>query len=62
MIPTYGVNDSNGQSLIAVLVLLFFTFVLPALIMWFDEKRYVEPLEKEQNESDEYIHTGKHAH
>ena len=50
MFPVYGVNDSNGQSLIAVLVLLFFAFILPAIIMWSDEGRYVNKLEKEQKD------------
>ncbi len=50
MLETYGVNDSNGQSLIAVLVLLFFGLVLPAIIMWFDEETYVHKLEKEQHD------------
>jgi hypothetical protein len=40
----YDVNDANGQSLIAVLVLLFFCFILPAIIMWSDEYKYVKPL------------------
>jgi len=50
MLQEYGVNDSNGQSLFAVIVLVIFTFILPALILWFDEKRYVDEVEKEQKE------------
>ncbi len=50
MYPIYGVNDSNGQSLMAVLVLLFISFALPAIVMWFDEKMYVNKLEKEQKD------------
>ncbi len=50
MYPIYGVNDSNGQSLLAVIILIFFAFILPAIIMWTDERIYVEKLEKEQKD------------
>ncbi len=50
MYPIYGVNDSNGQSLVAVLILVFFSFILPAIILWTDEKIYVKKLEKEQKD------------
>lgn len=50
MIPIYGINDSNGQSTIAVLLLIFFAFVLPALVMWFDEYMWVDEVEKEQKD------------
>ncbi len=54
MVPIYGVNDANGQSMIAVLIMVFFALVLPALILWFDEKMYVDEIEKEQKD-----HTAK---
>ncbi len=50
MIPIYGVNDSNGQSLIAVILLVFFAFILPALVMYWDELWYVDEVEKEQKD------------
>ncbi len=56
MFPIYGVNDSNGQSLIAVLLLLFFGLVLPALVMWFDEWMYVDEVEKEQKDHTAHGH------
>lgn len=45
---TYGVNDANGQSTIAVLILVFVGIILPALIMWFDETMYVKEIEDDQ--------------
>lgn len=47
-IITYGVNDANAQSTVAVLILLFVGIVLPALIMWFDEDMYVKEIEHDQ--------------
>lgn len=54
MVPVYGINDANGQSTIAVLLIILYGFVLPALIMWFDEGTYVNEIEKEQKD-----HTAK---
>ncbi len=50
MIPTYGVNDSNGQGVIAVIVIFIYGFLLPAIIMWLDETKYVKQIEDEQKE------------
>jgi preprotein translocase subunit YajC len=46
----YGVNDSNGQGVIAVLLIFVYGFLLPAFIMWRDEKKYVNEVEKEQKD------------
>ncbi len=51
----YGVNDSNGQSLFAVIIVLVYTFVIPALVLWFDKKRYVDEVEKEQKEKQDRL-------
>ncbi len=50
MIPTYGVNDSNGQGVIAVIVIFIYGFLLPAIIMWLDETKYVKQVEDEQKD------------
>jgi len=50
MITEYGASGANGQSVIAVIILLLVAFVLPAVILWFDERTYVKEIEDEQKD------------
>jgi membrane glycosyltransferase len=42
----------NGQGFISVLLLIFFSMILPAIVMYFDEELWVNEIEKEQREHD----------
>lgn len=42
--------SSNAQPLITVLLLVFFSMILPAIIIWMDEYLFVDEVEKEERE------------
>lgn len=40
----------TGEPLITVLLLVFFSMILPAIIIWMDEYLFVDEVEKEERE------------